>query len=860
MTALPAFLHGVLESAGDRDVFRIVTGGATLRVRSNGPVDTYGTLLDAQGRLLAGDDNAGRGANFLIEAEVVAGTHYVEVRGGVANQSGPYTVSIETVGLSFASARVISSELATSVYATDLDGDGDPDVLSATLDPDGVAWWENLGGGAFSPPRVISSAVRLPVSVHATDLDGDGDPDVLSASANDDKIAWYENQGGSFSVQRVITTDAAGAHSVHAADLDGDGDADVVSASADDHKISWYRNDNGSLSAQRVLANVREALAVYPADLDGDGDADLLSGSGEGVAWFENDGTGAVSGWDRITAAPASGVHAADLTGDGLPDVLAALPEDAKVAWHENLGGGAFGREQVIATDADSSLSVHAADLDGDGDVDVLSAGETKLAWYENLGGRNFSAQRVITADVNRVRSLHAADLDGDGDPDVLAPSVPQSRGSRIGDEFAWHENLSDHGDDYLHTVGGARLATAFPAFLHGVLESAGDRDLFQVATGDGTLRVRSLGPTDTYGTLLDSSFTPLAVDDDAGTPPANFMLETDVAAGLHYVEVRGSGNATGAYALAVEFVSASSVAFGRQEEALRALYESTDGPNWTDSTNWLTAAPLGDWYGVETDDAGWVTELVLDGNNLMGTIPAEIGHLEALDVLALGDSNLTGSIPPELGKLARLEDAGSCRDESDGRDPPRTRRIDQPREPDPRPQWPDGRDSSRDRRPCQPRGAGAFPQCTERRAPRGVGLPGKSRSVVAERQSSRLSGPLPASFTGLDRLQVLDALNTRNCASRRIRPSRRGGAKISTEGAIRPCVGQHASRVWRRATGSSRDGACAACRSCRRWARMAGRSREALVVFAPSRRPRLGKSGVGDNRRRRRRRRRCGR
>ena len=30
-------------------------------------------------------------------------------------------------------------------------------------------------------------------SVHATDLDADGDLDVLSASLGYDKIAWYEN-------------------------------------------------------------------------------------------------------------------------------------------------------------------------------------------------------------------------------------------------------------------------------------------------------------------------------------------------------------------------------------------------------------------------------------------------------------------------------------------------------------------------------------------------------------------------------------------------------------------------------------------------------------------------------------------
>ena len=32
-------------------------------------------------------------------------------------------------------------------------------------------------------------------SVYAVDIDNDGDMDVLSASTTDDKIAWYENDG-----------------------------------------------------------------------------------------------------------------------------------------------------------------------------------------------------------------------------------------------------------------------------------------------------------------------------------------------------------------------------------------------------------------------------------------------------------------------------------------------------------------------------------------------------------------------------------------------------------------------------------------------------------------------------------------
>ena len=34
-------------------------------------------------------------------------------------------------------------------------------------------------------------------SVYAADVDGDGDVDILSASHGDDMIAWYENDGSS---------------------------------------------------------------------------------------------------------------------------------------------------------------------------------------------------------------------------------------------------------------------------------------------------------------------------------------------------------------------------------------------------------------------------------------------------------------------------------------------------------------------------------------------------------------------------------------------------------------------------------------------------------------------------------------
>jgi len=91
----------------------------------------------------------------------------------------------------------------------------------------------------FTPHTITTSAVDTR-SVYATDVDGDGDMDVLSAS--DDKIAWYENDGNENFIPHTITIDADFAVSVYAVDVNSDGDMDILSASFNDNKIAWYEN------------------------------------------------------------------------------------------------------------------------------------------------------------------------------------------------------------------------------------------------------------------------------------------------------------------------------------------------------------------------------------------------------------------------------------------------------------------------------------------------------------------------------------------------------------------------------------------------------------------------------------------
>lgn len=89
--------------------------------------------------------------------------------------------------------------------------------------------------------------------------------------------------------------------------------------------------------------------------------------------------------------------------------------------------------------------------------------------------------------------------------------------------------------------------------------------------------------------------------------------------------------------------------------DALVALYLQTDGPNWSNNTNWLTNTPVGRWHGVGTDDTGRVRTLHLEKNNLHGPLPAEIRRLTELRSLFMYKNHLTGPLPPDIGELRFL-------------------------------------------------------------------------------------------------------------------------------------------------------------------------------------------------------------
>ena len=397
------------------------------------------------------------GANllsFAVPSFAIAGTTYARFRLSTAGGLGVFgaaadgevedyavTINSPTAGSGvFKSEQVVSSSLAEyrSVYAADLDRDGDLDVLSASQD-NKVTWYENDGGENFSE-HIISVTAFGANSVHAADVDGDGDLDVLAAAVVADKISWYENDGSQNFTEHVVTTAANGVRQVLVADVDADGNPDIVAVSPGNGDISWYQNDgNQNFTARTISTSLFGPRSISPTDVDNDGDLDFVVALNvsDSVVWYENDGNQSFTSHTiSATVDGVESVFAADVDHDGDIDVLSASQLDNTIAWHENDGQQNF-TKHVVAANADNAWWVTAADVDGDGDVDLvggLSASNRRVTWYDNDGSQNF-ARRVISAPSgNRlVRSVFVNDVDGDGDMDVLsADQGPLSSTGRI--------------------------------------------------------------------------------------------------------------------------------------------------------------------------------------------------------------------------------------------------------------------------------------------------------------------------------------------------------------------------------------------------------------------------------------------
>ena len=310
------------------------------------------------------------------------------------------------------------------VIADDLDKDGHFDIIAGHSD---LAWWENNGSGSFTK-HSISDEVSALWSIYAVDLDRDGDKDLLIADSGNHDIVWYRNNSWSFE-RIVIEANYINAESVAGADLDNDGDIDITGLTygngAEPGIVSWWENTGGQNFTRRDLdTGFGNGHKLTVADIDQDGDVDIIAcaASSSGVSWYENHGEGNFSKV-VIYSGGILGISIADMDNNGTLDILACEHGSGRVNLLVNNGSGSFYNKVIVSSLSWPSFAAP-GDIDADGllDVIVVNRDSDDMVWLENLGGNDFSLH-PLSEGIDGPFVCDAADFDHDGDADPVTGS-----------------------------------------------------------------------------------------------------------------------------------------------------------------------------------------------------------------------------------------------------------------------------------------------------------------------------------------------------------------------------------------------------------------------------------------------------
>ena len=351
---------------------------------------------------------------------------------------------------SFGNKIVKATPVSTkAVYIKDMDGDGKPDLIALDWSRQKISIFRGTNSAAdfsgYSTSVDYATDVN-PMDVMATDLDGDGKPDiaVVHNSANTARSIYvYQNTstgpGNIACAAPIILQTVQYYNRIYFSDIDGDGKPDlVVGAWAD--TISIYLNTstigNISFSAKiDIKTGIFSDGILGLQDMDGDGKPDLVMGQNYGqVAFLKNlSGIGQINFGSQIPVSNYGGYNSVttfDVDGDGRNDIVALGPSSNKLSVFLNTGspaGLSFASPITFATGS-NAFRIIVSDFDGDGrqDISVLnhnsSYNNDSISYYRNQSssGQISFAPKAVYAFGDNMLDIAAGDLNGDSKPDLL--------------------------------------------------------------------------------------------------------------------------------------------------------------------------------------------------------------------------------------------------------------------------------------------------------------------------------------------------------------------------------------------------------------------------------------------------------
>ena len=463
---------------------------------------------------------------------------------------------------------------STAVALTDLDNDGDVDLIggglyeNGSIDNGAVTIRRNNGNGTFGAAEIIlftnPNFVPNPKEITTGFLNGDGFPDIVAAVPSGRAIEGFVvvNSNGSGGFNTPVYYEASQqTFDVAVVDLDKDGHGDVITVANSSAAVTVHKNlGNGSFPVLTRYEVASLSDAVESADIDNDGDIDIVVNgvvdivSNDGVVKIlKNNGNGTFAPAIDYTPTRTFGdMKLRDINGDGFLDLVLA-PNACCSPYHFgtalNLGNGTFAPTVVTEVFSCGDGTIDAADLDGDGDLDiVLTEEETcfgstdnHIFIFRNDGNQNFVRMPDIVLHGLLPHGLALADVTGDGNIDIItalptgmavfpgngnltfgAPIVSTTRPFKF--------KMADFNGDGLLDVGMILQQDAFGTDLIGTALGNGNGTFQAVRTQTGSSVLENLRISNDLepGDLNGDGTPDLVVFNDASNDVSVFIVNPD--------------------------------------------------------------------------------------------------------------------------------------------------------------------------------------------------------------------------------------------------------------------------------------------------------------------------------------------
>lgn len=342
----------------------------------------------------------------------------------------------------------------------DINGDGHLDAVA------GPHWWAGPDFKAkhsFYETQPVDPDVKGYVQdqflAYVSDVDGDGDNDIVVSEFPGKKFVWYENDGDPAAAgwAKHLILERCGNEAPAFADLNGDGKAELIclhdkaygyaSPGPDGPKKPWVFHPISDTTDFNVY---QHGLGL--GDVNGDGRDDVLVRDG----WHEqpeNFGDGQLWSYHAFKLRPkrvkpvrgGGQMHVYDVDGDGDGDVITSLDGHGYgLVWQSQEADGIWIEHEILSQDPNEGAvnfsqlhSAEMADVNGDGlkdiivgkcryahgpDADPDPKGEPVLYWFElsREGGEVVWKPHLIDNASGAGRNFGVADVNGDEKPDIV--------------------------------------------------------------------------------------------------------------------------------------------------------------------------------------------------------------------------------------------------------------------------------------------------------------------------------------------------------------------------------------------------------------------------------------------------------